>query len=112
MLRHALLRPLSSAAATASSAHSAAAAASSAAAASASASAAMCAVRGLHSSAFGLRAPTRPTQHRLGSKGPRVLPTRTARHDAEWDKVRSHRDPLITTVDPSAPLPALPLNDL
>ena len=108
MLRHALLRPLSSASAAASSAHhSAAAAASSAAAVAASASAAAGGARRFrHDTAAW------STQRAMRNRGPRSLPTRTAKHDAEWDKVRSHRDPRITTVDPAAPLPGLPPNDL
>jgi len=45
-------------------------------------------------------------------KGPRGLPTRGSRHDAEWDKLRTHRAPHITTVDPATKPPALPPNDL
>lgn len=110
MLRHALLRPLCAASASASSAqHSAAGVSSAAAASSSSLSAGL---RAFHAGAP-LCAPSgRTAQHRPRNHGARSLPTRTARHDAEWDKVRSHRDPLITTVDPAAPLPSLPLNDL
>jgi hypothetical protein len=52
-----------------------------------------------------------PALQRAANNGRRSLPTRTAGHDAEWDKVRKHRDPRVTTLDPSTPMPKLAPNE-
>jgi hypothetical protein len=39
-------------------------------------------------------------------------PTRTAKDDNEWDKLRKSKDPFLTTLDPSTQYPKLPPNEL
>jgi hypothetical protein len=85
------------------------AAVSSSALASSSCGAALYARRSLHSSAAACAPRSTPSGAR--PKGANPLPPRSRRHDQEWDKLRSHRDPLITTVDPGTKAPKLPPND-
>lgn len=40
-----------------------------------------------------------------------ATPTRTAKHDDEWDLIRKTKDPFLTTLDPSTPYPRLPPNE-